>query len=266
MIVDGRAIADRIKTEVARCIVDSKTPPRLAIIACQPTPETKTFIAKKITMAEQLGVVITRHDMAEGVELEDVHKKVQSCILDNDGVIIQLPFPHLKSDALLSLIPQTYDVDVSRYDGNDTTILPPVIGAIDEISRQHNIKWSGKKVVIVGYGRLVGKPAELYAIQKGASVTLITEELSYSDALHAADIVVLGAGVPGLLQPSMVSPGVVVFDAGTSEEGGVLYGDADPAISEIASLCTPVPGGIGPITVAVLFRNLLQLKNIHHQY
>jgi methylenetetrahydrofolate dehydrogenase (NADP+)/methenyltetrahydrofolate cyclohydrolase len=261
MIIDGRAIAAQVKTEVARLVAASKTPPRLAIITCRPTAETKTFIAKKITMAEQLGVVITRHDMVEGVQLEEVQKLVQSLILNNDGVIIQLPFPHLNSDALLSLIPQAYDVDVSRYDGNSISILPPVIGAIDEISRQHQIEWSGKKVVIVGHGRLVGKPAEIYATKKGASVTVITKELPHNDALQTADIIVLGAGVPGLLQPSMVSPGVIVFDAGTSEEGGVLYGDADPAISEKAGLFTPVPGGIGPITVAVLFRNLLRLPH-----
>ena len=140
-------------------------------------------------------------------------------------------------------------------------IFSPVVGAIDVIAQAHQISFLNKKVVVVGNGLLVGRPAAEYARAKGARVTMITKDATASLALEIrdADIFILGSGVSGIVTKDMVQEGVIIFDAGTSEDNGKLSGDADPACAEKASLFTPVPGGIGPLTVAVLFHNLVTL-------
>jgi len=113
--------------------------------------------------------------------------------------------------------------------------------------------------VILGNGRLVGAPAAEYARKAGAIVTVLTKETYSEKLLLAADIIVSGIGQPHFIKAVNVKEGVVIFDAGTSEDGGVLVGDVDPQVAEKASLITLVPGGIGPITIACLLRNLVQL-------
>ena len=122
----------------------------------------------------------------------------------------------------------------------------------------HSISVPGTIVTIIGSGRLVGLPSYRWFLERGAHVSVVTkdtEDISYHT--KNADIVVCGAGVSGLLTPDMIREGAVVLDAGTSEEGGELRGDADPRCGEKASLFTPVPGGIGPITIAILLQNVV---------
>ena len=116
-----------------------------------------------------------------------------------------------------------------------------------------------EKVVVVGHGRLVGEPAALWAKGQGATVTVVTKETSNSEQIiAAADVLILGAGQPNIITPEAIKPGVVIFDAGTSEDNGELKGDAHPDCAEVASLFTPVPGGIGPITVSMLLKNVVK--------
>jgi methylenetetrahydrofolate dehydrogenase (NADP+)/methenyltetrahydrofolate cyclohydrolase len=143
-----------------------------------------------------------------------------------------------------------------------TFVLPPVVGAIDEISKVYKLPWQAKQVIIFGEGRLVGAPAAEYAKQRGARIVIMNEfSQNVAEITKTADIIILGAGKPNLLTLDMVKEGVIVFDAGASEDGGLLVGDASPEVVNKASLFTPVPGGIGPVTVALLFRNLLDLRS-----
>ena len=124
--------------------------------------------------------------------------------------------------------------------------------------------WENKVVAIVGYGRLVGQPVNEYAKKRGAKVTVLTDESTdFSSTLKEADIIVSGVGKPGLIEDTVVKPEVVLFDAGTSEDSGELRGDITTQAAEKAALYTPVPGGIGPITVAILLRNLVTLSQKH---
>jgi methylenetetrahydrofolate dehydrogenase (NADP+)/methenyltetrahydrofolate cyclohydrolase len=142
--------------------------------------------------------------------------------------------------------------------------MSPVVGAIDTICREYDLLLAAQQVVVVGDGRLVGKPAKVWAQRQGAHVASITKETSSDEAravVAHADVLILGAGQANLVQPEMIKSGVIIFDAGTSEDGGELRGDADPACAGKASLATPVPGGIGPLTVACLFRNVVELSS-----
>lgn len=259
MIIDGRALAGTIIASLQTAIVKRPIPPRLVVFACAPNFETQKFLTLKTKRAHEAGVAIEVVMLPEAVTVHEVTGAIAQVLPHTDAIIIQFPFPHLATGDLIPLVPVTHDVDVMGYAGGLPDLLPPVVGAIAEMSRVHQIEWAGKQVAIVGNGRLVGAPMVAYATARGAAVTLITKESPNTEALQLADIVVLGAGVPGLLRADMVKEGVVVFDAGTSEEGGVLVGDADPAVADKASFFTPVPGGIGPLTVAVLLKNVLYL-------
>lgn len=261
MIVDGIAIARSILADVARTVAMLPQPPRLTVFTCAPNFETKKFLALKQKRAAEVGILVTVVEFGGETAVPEMVQAITAAHQTSDGIVVQLPFPASIAIAeVLSAVLPSHDVDALTYDGSNTTILPPVVGAIDAIARHHQIQWSDQSVVIVGAGRLVGAPAALFAIAQNARVTVLHKDtVGSAAAIAAADILILGAGVPGLITSNMVKDGVVIFDGGTSEEGGVLVGDAVPSVAEKAALLTPVPGGIGPITVAVLLRNVLAL-------
>jgi len=261
MLIDGKTLAGEIVAGVAAEAVLLPTPPHLTVFTCSPNFETQKFLALKKKQSLAAGITLEVLELPESVNLADVETAIKATASTTDGIIIQLPFPtHLATADLIALIPTSHDVDVFSYDATNVELLPPVVGAIDEISMAHGVAWEGKQVVVVGQGRLVGDPAARYASRRGGLVTIVTKDsLNQTAVIKSADILILGAGVPGLITPAMVKSGVIVFDAGTSEEGGVLVGDALLAVADQASLFTPVPGGIGPLTIAILLKNVLYL-------
>lgn len=259
--VDGRLLATQLTEEVLNLVKKCKNPPRLMVVTCNPNFETKKFLALKQIKAESLGVIMQTMVLPEESTTDEMVTLIKDQSTKTDGIIVQLPLPkHIDTDLVLQSIPKHQDVDRFDYVGENTDILPPVIGAIDEISKYYHVEWRDKKVVVFGQGRLVGAPAVLYAGAEGARIEMVTENTTNAHLITKdADIVILGVGKPNLLISDMVKEGVVVFDAGASEDGGLLVGDASPEVASKASLLTPVPGGIGPMTVILLFRNLLKL-------
>ena len=261
MIVDGKAIAGRIYDDLASRIRSLKNPPRLTVFTCAPNLETRTYLELKKKRAESVGVAVTIIECAADETTDSLIAQINTAASMSEGIIVQLPLPsHIDTEAVLASVPPSHDIDGLGPETED--VLPPVVGACKEILKVHEVPVYQKHVVILGSGRLVGKPAARWFAEQGASVSILTRDtidVAYYTA--QADIIVCGAGDPGFLKPEMVKEGVVILDAGTSEDGGVLRGDADPACAEKASLFTPVPGGIGPITVAVLLRNLVDLTS-----
>ncbi len=264
-IVDGRTLATEIKTEIANQVAGLHEPLCLAIVACNPNFETQKYLELKKNIASSLGIQITTNILSAEATTETVIEAVLKAAADCSGVIVQLPLPHhIDTAEVLLAIPKDSDVDAFSYQGEEATILPPVVGAIDYISKRYKLDWKDKQVVIFGAGRLVGKPVLFYAQSKGAKVLVVEAKTNKDDIYKAtkeADIIVLGVGQQNLLLPEMIKEGVVVFDAGASEDGGVLVGDAHKDVSNKASIFTPVPGGIGPLTIAILFNNLLKLQS-----
>jgi len=262
MIVDGRMIATDVLGRVATAISQLEAAPVLTIITCTPDLPTQKYLALKKRCAVEVGARVNVVELIDGCSTDDVVKTVQVAAEQADGVIVQLPLPEsIDTDRVLAAIPTTCDVDAIHYDG-ESDVLPPVVGAVAEIANRHEVTFNDKNVTIVGAGRLVGAPSALWSIGQGSRVKIITRETPDAEsvtALAAADIIISGAGVPGLLTADKVKAGVAIFDAGTSEDGGVLVGDADEGTATVASLFTPVPGGIGPITVACLLHNLASL-------
>jgi len=264
MIVDGKAIAESIKADIKSQIEKLEKKPTLFVLVQTDDAVIQKFVGVKEKMAKDLGVTVSVQKAEEKASAEKLIAHIKRAVQKYDGIIVQLPLsPHVDVEAVLNAVPMSHDVDVlahesvEKFEKGELSIMPPVIGAMEEILVRNNISVAGKKAVVVGRGRLVGKPVASWLNQKAADVSVISRgTASIEDETKEADVLVLGSGVPRLITPNMIKEGVVILDAGTSEEGGKLAGDADPACAEKAALFTPVPGGIGPITVALIFKNL----------
>jgi len=259
MIIDGKKIRDEILAEL-RPKFERLNSADLAVVWVGDDPATAKFIEQKKKFAEAAGVTLKlfeyEKDISEEALAEELEKLAQNGEIK--GIIVQLPLPkHINAVKIISLIPPAKDVDGL---GPDAKVMSPVVMAVKEILERHNVSFGGKKFVVIGQGKLVGRPVAIWLAQSGADVEVADQNTgSVETFTKIADVIICGAGTPGLLQPEMIRAGAIVIDAGTSEQAGKLGGDADPACAERASLFTPVPGGVGPIVVAELFKNFLQL-------
>lgn len=267
MVVDGRKIAEDLTALVRREAETFATPLVVRAIVMQPSPATESYLRIKERRAEEAGMRLELIRLEDDATTADVIRKIE--LPGADAIIVQLPLPdHVDTEAVLDAIPLTKDADVlsrkaqARFrEQTPHALLPPVVGAIVEILERHGVMVAGKRAVVLGQGKLVGEPVTLWLRASGAVVTTRTRESGTDgmSALKEADLVISGVGSPGLIRPEHLSQGVVLVDAGTSESGGAIVGDADPACAEVASLFTPVPGGVGPVAVAYLMKNVLTL-------
>lgn len=268
MIIDGRQIANNIRANVRAALAGTHSQMTLGILSIGGDGVTKQFVGIKKKSADDIGVVLYERSLSETASTEEVIEIMAELVSRTNGVIVQLPLPEtVDRKKVLSSLPASHDVDCLGDEARAAftkggPLLPPVVGAIREILERFSVAVEGKKVVVVGKGVLVGEPATAWLKRQGAVVTALDENDDVATYTHDSDIIVLGAGHPSLLKPSMIRDGVVLFDAGTSESGGKIIGDADPACAEKASLVTPVPGGIGPIAVAKIFENLLICNSV----
>ncbi|MCR4284170.1 MAG: bifunctional 5,10-methylenetetrahydrofolate dehydrogenase/5,10-methenyltetrahydrofolate cyclohydrolase [Parcubacteria group bacterium] len=276
MIIDGKKIAEDIKQNLKDEIKSTDKQLRLAIIQVGEDMASSKFVEKKEKFAEEIGVKTKVYKLRGDISTSKLRKKISEIThppfggKKSSGVIVQLPLPsHINTQYILNSIPLQKDVDVlssraiGEFVSGKSSVLPPVVGAIKEIFLfgGSTAKLADKNVVVVGAGLLVGKPAANWLINEGATVSVLNKDtLDISKFTKEADIIISGAGSPGLIKPEMIKDGVVLIDAGTSEQAGKLVGDIDPACRDKASLFTPVPGGVGPITVAMVFKNLVELN------
>jgi methylenetetrahydrofolate dehydrogenase (NADP+) / methenyltetrahydrofolate cyclohydrolase len=260
MIVDGKEIANHIYDEIRTEFKIASRTPTLGIIVCAPNFETEKYLNLKQKKAQDVGIKIALVRLEATVTTADVLHALVSLTKKCDGVVVQLPMPaHIDTDAVLSALPPSHDVDA--LNPNTAEVLSPVVGAIAEILKVHTVPIFERHVTVIGSGKLVGIPASKWFMEHGAAVSIVTKDtVDISYYTKHADIIVSGAGVPNLITPEMVKDGAVILDAGTSEDGGVLKGDVHPDCATKASLFTPVPGGIGPITIAVLLQNVVKLS------
>ena len=259
MIIDGKAIAEDMYSDLESLRSRTST---LGIIVASRDPVIESFVRIKSRAAARLHVELRRIDLLDKPTTEDALSAIEKIAPEVDGIIIQLPLPEsLDTVAILSAIPPNLDVDGINptIAEGDRIVRAPVAGAIAEILKRNAVDVKNKKAVVVGAGRLVGAPALHLLASLGAQVSVVTLESGSLEDLKNADIVVLGAGNPGFVKPEILKEGAVLIDAGTSESSGKVVGDADPSCGPKCSLFTPVPGGVGPIAVAMIFKNLYAL-------
>jgi methylenetetrahydrofolate dehydrogenase (NADP+)/methenyltetrahydrofolate cyclohydrolase len=256
MLIDGKKIQQEIKDELKGLVEKCEQTPSLGVLLVGEDPASEKFVSLKKTFGEDIGVDVWIKILPESASTEDVLFSLKN--LETDGVVVQLPLPnHVDERVVLSSIPKEKDID--NLNGGD--FVDPVAGAVFDILDRHSVELNNKKIVVVGDGKLVGLPVVEVLKSRDLDhivVTLDTPENIKKELFSNADLIITGAGDPHFLKRDMVKKGVVIIDAGTSERSGKLEGDVCPSCDWKSSLMTPTPGGIGPITIAILFKNLLK--------
>ncbi|MDP3784647.1 MAG: bifunctional 5,10-methylenetetrahydrofolate dehydrogenase/5,10-methenyltetrahydrofolate cyclohydrolase [bacterium] len=270
MIIDGKALAEKIKNSLKEEISRSGKKIRLAVVKIGSEAVTEKFLEQKKKFADEIGVDVRIYEIPEDISTNKLREKVSEIvhIKENDGIIIQLPLPErINTQSILDAIIPEKDPDVlsskswGKFSTGKSKILPPVVGAIKTIFEEYKVDIKGKNIVVVGAGRLVGKPVATWLLNEKATVMVIDENTPDASRFTLqADVIISGAGKPKLIGPDMVKEKVITIDCGTSESGGQVVGDIDPEVSKKAALFSPVPGGVGPLTVAMLFKNLIELS------
>ena len=272
MIIDGRKIAEELKISFKEKVVLLDDVPTLAVIMVGDDSASKQFVGIKKRFADAVGIPIQLIYFPKETNTKTLVDVIKNLSADNNvgGIVVQLPLPeHIDARTILNAVSVKKDVDmlsdfaIEQFNKNESQTLPPVTGAFAEILCHENVDIKDKNAVVVGHGALVGKPAAVWLGRKGVRVKILDKRVEdISEFTREADILILGAGSPGLITPEIIKEGVVLLDAGTSEAAGKLVGDATPACAEKCSIFTPVPRGIGPITVAMIFKNFLELNKI----
>lgn len=274
MIIDGKEIAEKIKSSLREEVLElneSGKKIRLAVLKVSGDPVTEKYLKTKKNFAESIGVDLKIYEVPSEISTNKLREKVSEIvhIKENNGVIIQLPFPdQINIQYILDAIIPEKDPDMlsskslGKFGTGKSKILPPVVGAVKEIFAEHGVGLKAKNVVIVGAGRLVGKPIATWLVNEKATVSVIDENTKNPEEYSKkADIIISGVGKPGIIKSDMIKEGVVAIDCGASESKGQVIGDIDIEVEKKASLFAPVPGGVGPVTVAMLFKNLIDLSS-----
>ncbi len=269
MIIDGKEIANELIASMRRYVDERGLTPRMIALTAEPDAPTRQFLRIKTKVAERTGIQMETREVPVGASLDEVETVYADSLARAHGIVLQLPFPgYIPVQSLLEELPSDLDPDCLGVSAGELlrsgehVILPPVVSAIRLIAIRYGIELQGKRAVVVGQGRLVGAPAAAWLEGEGADVTRLTKKDAL-DSVSDADIVVLGAGAPGIITQSMIKDGAVVIDFGFAGTEKGIAGDVDfEEVGKKASLITPVPGGVGPMTVATLMENTLLAQEL----
>ena len=279
-IIQGKSIADQVKEEVRngvkKRIEEGLRPPGLAVIMLGDDPASAVYVDKKRQACESVGIISLAHDLPGETSEDQLINLISELNVDPsiDGILVQLPLPkHINADAILNQISPDKDVDglhpynLGRLAQRKPLLRPCTPKGIMRLIESTGINPKGKEVVVVGASNMVGRPMGLEFLIAGSTVTTchrFTTRLE--DHVKRADIVVVAVGKPAFLKGEWIKPGAIVIDVGiTRNKDGSLVGDVEFEIArKRAAWITPVPGGVGPMTVASLLENTLFAANELH--
>lgn len=271
-IIDGKEISKQIKEELALKVKTCMIKPSLAVIQVGEDPASNAYIKGKAKAANEIGMNFRLFQYAFDTSEREIINKIVELNNDEyiDGIIVQLPLPNgMSTKRIINAIDVSKDVDgltdksVARFYNNRKCFIPCTPQAVMELLKQKEIEISGKHVVVVGRSNLVGKPLAQLLLKKDATVTIChskTENLKEFTKL--ADILIVAVGKKHLITADMVKDDVVIIDVGITREDGKLFGDVDfDQVMKKAAYITPVPGGVGPMTVTMLLKNVIECYN-----
>ncbi|MCM0617943.1 bifunctional methylenetetrahydrofolate dehydrogenase/methenyltetrahydrofolate cyclohydrolase [Paenarthrobacter sp. TYUT067] len=281
-ILDGKATAAAIKAELTTrvsVLAAKGIVPGLGTILVGSDPGSTWYVGGKHKDCAEVGIQSIRRDLPEDISQEDLLEVVRE-LNDNPectGYIVQLPLPkHIDQDVILEAMDPEKDADglhpmnlgrlVANVNGEMKSPLPCTPKGCVELLRRHNIELKGKRVLVVGRGVTIGRPIGLLLTRKEVNATVILAHTGTVDLpaeLKQADVVIAAAGVPHMIKAEDLKPGAVVLDVGVSrvDDGNgkaVVTGDVDPAAADVAAWLSPNPGGVGPMTRAMLLANVVE--------
>jgi len=273
-LIDGKSLANKVQASVASEVDQLKQEknivPGLAVILIGDDPASHAYVKMKAKACEKVGFYSITHSMPDAISQDEIIATIE--MMNNnpriDGILVQLPLPkHVDTDKILEVIDPKKDVDgfhaynIGRLVSNlDSFVACTPLGVMKMFEAYH-IDLEGKDVCVVGASNIVGKPMAALLLNANATVTvthIFTKDLKAHTS--QADIVIVGVGVPGLIKEDMIKEGAIVIDIGINRiEDGSLVGDVDfKNVSQKCSYITPVPGGVGPMTIAMLLSNTLK--------
>jgi methylenetetrahydrofolate dehydrogenase (NADP+) / methenyltetrahydrofolate cyclohydrolase len=294
IFLDGKKLAEKILADLKKERAGIKKAMRVAIVAVGADKVTESYLREKQKFAAELDIDFNVHKYPDTISTNELRLQLKTIVHleKNRGVVIQLPLPaHINTQYILNAVTPEKDIDVlsARSIGNfvvgKSLILPPVAGAVKALLDEYGIEYGHKYIVIVGAGRLVGKPIALWLLNEKATLGVVRSSTpDIAEFTKKADIVISGVGKTKLITGDMIKEGAVVIDCGTSvgetlnaerqtlnaeqqalnperqTQKTALAGDVDiDSVSKKAAHLAPVPGGVGPVAVAMLFKNLLTL-------
>jgi methylenetetrahydrofolate dehydrogenase (NADP+)/methenyltetrahydrofolate cyclohydrolase len=272
-IIDGKAVAARVRERVTAEVASLPSAPGLATILVGDDPASAMYVRMKREDSAEVGIESFHHEPGGEVAQEELVELIRSLNEDErvNGILLQLPLPeHLDQDELISLIDPRKDVDgltplsagLLMQDRDGLTPCTPA--GVMELLAEADVELTGARAVVLGRSILVGKPVAQLLLRANATVTHChSRTRDLAAVCREADVLVAAAGSPGLVTADMVRPGAVVIDVGTNRTDDGLVGDVDfEAVREVAGAITPVPGGVGPMTRAMLLANTVKAARL----
>ena len=271
VIMDGKKLAKQTKDHIAAQIKQSNKKLGLGTILVGDDPGSVAYVEGKHSDCAEVGINSIRVNLPKTASEQEIIKAVND--LNNNpectGFIVQLPLPKsVNTEKVLLAIDPKKDADglnpvnLGSLVLSANKVIPCTPKAILTLLNEYKIKLSGSKVLIIGRGTTVGRPLSILLSQKPTDATITLAHSATNnlmDLIKVADVLVVAIGVAHFIKPNMVKPGCTVVDVGITREDGKLLGDVDPAVAQVAAYFTPTPGGVGPMTRAMLLSNLLEL-------
>lgn len=272
-IIDGKAVASEIRAKIKKDVEQLRLKgivPGLAAVLVGDNPASRVYVRNKRKACEEAGIYSEEHKLPADLKQEELVKLVNDLNIDKkiNGILIQLPLPkHIDSKVIMECVSPDKDVDgfhpynVGRLTVGDPIFSPCTPYGVMALLEHYGIKVEGKNAVVVGRSNIVGKPVALMLLNKNATITVCHSRTSdLEERCRKADILIVAAGRPRMIRGDMVKEGAVVVDVGINrEDNGGLVGDVDfEEVSKRAGWITPVPGGVGPMTIAILLKNTVE--------
>jgi methylenetetrahydrofolate dehydrogenase (NADP+)/methenyltetrahydrofolate cyclohydrolase len=272
MIINGQKIAENLLVKLKRQVSDLKNKgitPKLGVVLVGRDKPSLAYVHQKEKACRKIGIDFKLYQFSKNISTKKLCQKIKNIQRQKlSGLIIQLPLPkHLHVQQVLDSVNPKIDVDcltsfnIGKLATETQKIMPPTCGAILDLLNAYKINLKGKHIVVVGRGDLVGKPLSILLTQKLITLTVCTKFTEGLGKLtKQADVLISGVGKPNLIRASMVKNGAVVIDAGFYIKDKKIYGDVDfEKIKNKTFLISPVPGGVGPVTVAKLLENVIKV-------
>lgn len=279
-ILNGTELAKRVRAGLKLEVDEMKKQgifPGLAVVLVGEDPASKVYVGRKKKACEELGINSYEYLLDEGTTEKELLELVNRLNADNSvsGILVQLPLPpHINEDRIITAINTDKDVDafhpanVGRIMTGNSVFVPCTPAGVMELLKESGTDVTGKECVVVGRSNIVGKPQAMLLLAANGTVTICHSRTNnLEEVCRRADILVSAIGKPGFIRGSYIKPGAVVIDVGTNRlENGKLVGDIDFAEAwEIASAITPVPGGVGPMTITMLMKNTITAARLQNR-
>jgi methylenetetrahydrofolate dehydrogenase (NADP+)/methenyltetrahydrofolate cyclohydrolase len=275
VIIDGKALGRSIEDDLSgrvTALLERGVTPNLAVVIAGEDPASQVYVRNKQRACERCGILSTRIDLPSTSTQDDILGIVADLNADNSvhGILVQSPAPEGVDElAVAGAIDPAKDVDGFHpsnlgklVQGASDGLLPCTPAGVLRMLEESGVALSGSKAIVIGRSRIVGMPMALMLAQRGIDCTVTIAHSRTQDIAalcREADIVVAAIGRPHTVKPDWIKPGAAVIDVGISRaDGGGLAGDVDPGVAEVASWMTPVPGGVGPMTIAMLLSNTVR--------